>query len=56
MKRDKVYLKKVVYKDMEEEDYYHKTDKKSKISKLKTNQIRQSKNKKDWNNGESEWN
>ena len=56
MKRDKAYLKKVVYKDMEEEDYYYKTDKKSKISKLKTNQIRQSKSKKDWDRGETEWN
>jgi hypothetical protein len=45
MKRDKAYLKKVVYKDMEEED-----------SKLKTNQIKQSKNKKDWDRGETEWN
>jgi hypothetical protein len=55
MKRDKVYLKKVVFKDMEEEDYYHKTDKKSKSFKIKTNQLKQSKKSKDWNKGETEW-
>jgi hypothetical protein len=55
MKRDKVYLKKVVYRDMEEEDYYQKTDKKSKSFKVKTSQLKQSKKSKDWNNEESQW-
>lgn len=55
MKRDKAYLKKVVYKDMEEDDYYQKTDKKSKSFKVKTNQIKQSKKKKDWDRGDSDW-
>lgn len=56
MKRDKAYLKKVVFKDMEEDDYYQKTDKKSKSFKVKNNQPKQSKSKKGWSRDDSEWN
>jgi hypothetical protein len=55
MKRDKAYLKKVVLKDMEEDDYYQKTDKKSKSFKVKNNQPKQSKIKKGWSREDSEW-
>lgn len=54
MKRDKAYLKKVMFNDMAEEDYYQRTDKKSKSIKNKTKPKSQ-KNNRDWDNEDSQW-